>query len=178
MAVNNPTLDIIVMPTYSPYTLAVGDYSIYPSGYTPSSPTLEISAAGFPTKSVSFVPNNLNIYNSSNLGITCEDAPSSLLPDGIYSIKYSIAPAYLYFVTKTILRVDNIMEKFDTAFMKLDMMECDLALKRQQKIELDSINYFIQCAIAAANKCANKTAIDLYNQANKMLNKFGNCKNC
>ena len=178
MALINPKLDILVMPTYSPYTLAIGDYSSYPVGFTPASPTLEVSAAGFPTQSVSFVPNNLNIYNSTNLGITCVDGPNELLPDGIYTLKYSISPAYVNFVEKTILRVDNIMERYDTAFMKLDMMECDGQLKKQQKVELDSINYFIQCAIAAANKCANVKAIELYNQADKMLTKISQCKNC
>jgi hypothetical protein len=171
MSVINPILNILVMPTYSPYTLAIGDYSQYPIGFTPNSPTVEISAAGFPTKSVSFVPNNLNIYNASNLGI-CDASASEPLPDGIYTIKYSIAPAYQYFVEKTIMRVDNIMERFDTAFMKLDMFECDQQIKRQQKIDLDSVNYFIQCSIAAANKCANAKAIELYNQADKMLKKI------
>lgn len=172
MAILNPILDILVMPTYSPYTLAIGDYSKYPAGFVPASPTVEISAAGFPTKSVSFVPSNLNIYNSSNLGITCVDAPDAVLPDGIYTIKYSIAPAYQYFVEKTIMRVDNIMEKYDTAFLKLDITECDQTIKRQQKIELDTVNYFIQGSIAAANKCANTEAIRLYNQADKMLKKI------
>jgi hypothetical protein len=171
MPVNTPILNILVMPTYSPYTLAIGDYSQYPTGYTPSSPTVEISAAGFPTKSVSFVPNSLNIYNASNLGI-CDTNDSQPLPDGIYTIKYSIAPAYQNFVEKTIMRVDAIMERYDTAFMKLDMFECDQQIRRQQKIDLDSVNYFIQCSIAAANKCANAKAIQLYNQADKMLKKI------
>lgn len=179
MTVNNPILDIIVMPTYSPYTLAVGDYSQYPVGYAPSSPTIEITAPGYNKQAVSFVPKNLNLFNSTNMGITCEGQPESLLPDGLYTLKYTVAPAFTYFVTKTILRVDNIMERFDTAFMKLDITECDQAIKREQKIQLDTINYFIQCAIAAGNKCANKKAIQLYNQASKMLEKFNNqCQNC
>ena len=30
----------------------------------------------------------------------------------------------------------HLQEKFDSAFMKLDMMECDLAIKTQQKVDL------------------------------------------
>jgi hypothetical protein len=77
------------------------------------------------------------------------------------------------------MRTELIQEKFDGAFMKLDMMECDLAIKKQQKVNLNSIYYFIQGAIAAANNCAVATSNKLYNQANIMLNSFINNKcNC
>jgi hypothetical protein len=61
------------------------------------------------------------------------------LPDGIYTLKYTVEPAYENFVVKSIMRVDRIQEKFDEAFMKLDMMECDRAIKTQQKVNLTSI---------------------------------------
>ena len=75
------------------------------------------------------------------------------------------------------MRVEQIQETFDEAFMKLDMMECDLAIKQQQKVELNSIYYFIQGSIAAANNCAVDTANKLYTQASKMLSNFikNNC---
>jgi hypothetical protein len=58
-------------------------------------------------------------------------------------------------------------------------MECDLAISTQQKVELNSIYFFIQGAIAAANNCAVATANKLYNQATKMLNNFSkNGCNC
>ena len=56
--------------------------------------------------------------------------------------------------------------------MKLDMMECDRAIKTQAKVDLTSIYFFIQGAIAAANNCAIIEANKLYNQAQKMLNNF------
>ena len=57
------------------------------------------------------------------------------------------------------------------------MMECDLAIRRQQKVNLNSIYYFIQGSIAAANTCAVDTSNKLYTQANNMLNNFikNNC---
>jgi hypothetical protein len=70
------------------------------------------------------------------------------------------------------MRVDQLQEKFDNAFMKLDMMECDLAIKKQQKVTLDSIYYFIQGSIAAANNCAVDTATKLYKQALRMITNF------
>jgi hypothetical protein len=77
------------------------------------------------------------------------------------------------------MRVDQLQEKFDSAFMKLDMMECDAAIRKQQMVDLNSIYFFIQGSIAAANNCAIATANKLYNQANRMLNQFiANKCNC
>jgi hypothetical protein len=73
--------------------------------------------------------------------------------------------------------VERLQEKFDEAFMKLDMMECDKAIRAQSKVELNTIYFFIQGAIAAANNCAVDEANKLYLQADKMLNYFIN-NNC
>ena len=56
--------------------------------------------------------------------------------------------------------------------MKLDMMECDRAIKTQSKVDLNSIYFFIQGSIAAANNCAVIEANKLYRQADNMLNNF------
>jgi hypothetical protein len=75
------------------------------------------------------------------------------------------------------MRTALIQEKFDNAFMKLDMMECDSAIRTQSKVTLNSIWYLIQGSIAAANNSAIATANKLYAQANNMLNNFikNNC---
>jgi hypothetical protein len=56
-------------------------------------------------------------------------------------------------------------------------MECDRAIKTQQKVNLTSIYFFIQGSIAAANNCDPLTANKLYNKASKMLDTFIN-NNC
>ena len=57
------------------------------------------------------------------------------------------------------------------------MMECDGAIKTQSSVTLNTINFFIQGAKAAANNCAEKEALKLYNQASNMLDTFikSNC---
>lgn len=165
-------LDLLLIDTHTPYALAIGDFSTYPANYTPVSPTLYICAAGWPEVTLEFTPNSVNVYNSENLCITAAGEDLVALPDGLYHIKYTINPAYQNFVNKTFLKIDNLQEKFDTAFMKLDMMECDMAIKKQRKIELDTINYYIQGAIAAANKCADDLSIKLYRKADVMLTQF------
>jgi len=172
-------LDFLVIPTYNVQTLGIADASTYPPAPPVSAPTIEIDVPGFGLVSLPFNINDFNIYTSASLGITAVGDPLLPIPDGVYYIKYSVAPAYQNFVQKTIMRVDQLQEKFDSAFMKLDMMECDAAIRKQQMVDLNSIYYFIQGSIAAANNCAVDTANKLYNQANKMLNQFiANRCNC
>jgi len=170
-------LDILVIPTYNTLTLGVADASVYPTNPpVVSGATIEITVPGFGTFVKPFAVNDFNIFTTSNLGIT-EPGIDQPLPDGVYRLKYSVAPAYKNFVQKSIMRVEQLQEKFDGAFMKLDMMECDRAIKTQAKVDLTSIYFFIQGSIAAANNCAEQEAMKLYNQANRMLDNFlrNNC---
>ncbi len=170
-------LDILVVQTYNSKTLGVADASTYPDSPPVQSPTIEITVPGFGIASLPFVPNDFNIFNSTSLGLTEVGFPILPIPDGLYTLTYSVTPAYENYVTKTIMRVDQLQEKFDEAFMKLDMMECDAAIKTQSKVELTSIYFFIQGSIAAANECAIDTANKLYIQASKQLANFikNNC---
>lgn len=171
-------LDILVVPTYNTLTLGVADASTYPTD-PPSvtSPSIAIDVPNFGIVTLPFNVNDFNIFNSASLGLSTVGDPLIPLPDGIYTLTYSVAPAYENYVTKTIIRVEQLQEKFDSAFMKLDMMECDLAIKTQSKVTLNSIYYMIQGSIAAANNCAVDTSNKLYAQANRMLNNFikNNC---
>lgn len=170
-------LDILVIPTYNSKTLGIADASTYPAVPPVTAPTIEVTVPGFNKVVLPFNINDFNILNSASLGLSSVGDPLLPLPDGVYFLKYSVTPAYQNFVEKSIMRVEQLQEKFDAAFMRLDMMQCDLAIKTQQKVTLNSIYYFIQGAIAAANNCAIDEANKLYNQANKMLNNFikGGC---
>ena len=164
------TLDILVINTYNVQTLGIADNSVYDIAIT--APTIDITVPGNPVVSLPFTPNNLNIFNSTTLALTPVGEPLQPLPDGVYFLKYSIAPSATYNVEKSIMRTAAIQEKFDSAFMKLDMMECDLAVRTQSKVTLNTIYYLIQGSIAAANNSAIDTANKLYAQANKMLDNF------
>jgi hypothetical protein len=168
-------LDIIVVPTYSTYNIAVVDISTYPTDPpVVDTPWIEIQVPAFGAYGGAFTVGGVNVFNSTDLGIT-EEGSEIPIPDGIYRFKYTVTPAFENYVEKTIMRVDQLQEKFDRAFMKLDMMECDGALKAQVKVEINTIYFLIQGAIAAANDCATVQAQKLYDQANKMLNNINNC---
>ena len=164
-------LDILVVPTYNLNLLNITDASIYPDPLTVTSPTIEITVPGFNRVLLPFTIQKPNVFSSITLGLS-EPGEYLSLPDGIYNIKYSIAPAQDNFITRNIFRTEKLQEKFDNAFMQLDMMECDRAIKEQSQVKLNTINIFIQGAIASANNCANIEAKKLYEKADKMLTTF------
>jgi len=167
------TLDFLVINTYDTKTLGIADTSLYDS-YPPVvvSPTMAITVPGFISPVlIPFVPDEFNVYNSVTLGLSTYPTLNPL-PDGVYYMVYTVDPALTYRVEKNIMRTALIQEKFDGAFMKLDMMECDSAIRTQAKVVLSSINFMIQGSIAAANNCAIDTANKLYIQANRQLDYF------
>jgi len=172
-------LDILVIPTYNTLTLGIADASTYDTNPpVVTSPTIDITLPGYTNPvSLPFTVNEFNIFNSTSLGLSAVGAPLIPLPDGVYYLKYTVAPAYLNYVEKNIMRIELIQEKYDNAFMKLDMMECDNAIRTQAKVDLSSINFMIQGSISAANNCAVDTANKLYIQANRQLDYFIN-NNC
>lgn len=175
---NETQLNILIIPTFDLLSIAIQDTSVYQDPLPIPKPvyTLEVTVPGFNTITVPFVEEALNVYFSDILGIT-ETGVEQPLPDGIYCFKYSTSEVGVPPAEKTILRIDRLQEKFDEAFMKLEMMECDQAIKTQSKVELSTIYFFIQGAVAAANNCDPITSSKLYNKANKMLDTFID-KNC
>lgn len=166
-----PILDLLVLDSHDPRLLVIADISTYVDGATPISPTLAVTAPGYDEKQIPFVVSTVQMFNSNTLGIPCHTngCPPVVLPDGIYTFKYAIFPAYKFNVTKTFLRVDRLYQKFDEKFLSVEMFQCDDQTRRERRMLIDNAEYFIQGAIAAANRCANKMAIDLYQKADKLL---------
>jgi hypothetical protein len=165
-------LNILSVPTYDVTSMIIVDASTYiQDPPIVISPTLEVDVPNFGKVFLPFNVNSYLVLTTSVLGIT-DVGVKDPLPDGIYTLKYTIEPAYENFVEKTIMRVERLQEKFDSAFMKLDMMVCDEAIKTQAKVDLQSIGFFIQGSIVAGNKCAIAEAIKLYTTADKMLKRF------
>lgn len=170
------TLDFLVINTYSAQTLGIADISVYDIPIVSPTVAITLPATTVPV-SIPFSPNDFNIFNSTILGLTQVGQPLVALPDGVYYIKYSINPALTYKVEHTIMRTEKIQEKFNNAFMKLDMMICDGPVRTQSKVTLNTINYLIQGSIAAGNNSAINVSNKLYTQADMMLDNFikNNC---
>lgn len=166
-------LDFVVLQTNSVMNMTVLDISTYPLSPAVTSPTIKITVPSFGTVTRPFITGTYNVYNSTNLGIT-PLGQETALPDGVYTLRYFVDPEAETYVEYSILRVAKLEEKYYEAFLTLDLMECDGAIKKQSFVQLNSIYYFIQGAVAAANNCAIMEANKLYKQANNMLNNFVN----
>jgi hypothetical protein len=174
-----PKLDLIVLDTHNNYTLAIGDISTYPTNYNIVNPSLEITPPGFKKQILSFEEKNINVYNSYNLGLCAQSLiETTPLPDGLYTIRYSIHPAYKYSTEKTFLRVDSLQQKFDRIFVNSDIAEC--GLNKKDYAVLREINLDIEGAISAANTCSYKLAMELYRKANERIDNYSKnkCKSC
>lgn len=163
-----PILDILVLDTNSKYTLGIADISTYPTGFNISSPTIEITPPGYMMESIIFVPRTIQMFDSGTLGISCGDGCSKTpIPDGVYKIRYSVYPNYKYTVTKSIIRVDELVEKFDKVYIQLGT--CDTQYENQLRNQMHAIWAYINEAIAAANNCMEKQAMELYRKASSAI---------
>lgn len=169
-----PNIDFIILDTHNRKTIAVGDTSFYPTGFSILNPTYEITPPSFVKKNIQFSPSGFMLLNSNDLEITCdaEECNLSDLPDGIWTIKASISPANKYFKEKTFIRVDNLKTKFAKAFLTAELGMCHPTLQARDKEILDEANFYIEGAIAEANKCNNKMAMEYYDEANKILDNY------
>lgn len=163
-------LDLAIIEVYNPFVLTIADVSTYPTGKVINNSYIDITAPGFVKKTLIFTPRQVNIFSSAALDMN----PNQQLPDGIWKLRYSIQPNYQDYTDKSYLKIDLLKEKFDRAFMAVDINECNTYIKNHKKEMLDEIERFIQAAMAAANQCNEKLALELYLKANKMLDKI-NC---
>jgi len=179
---DTPILDITLVPTYSLKTMSIADISIYPSGLNINNATLEITSPGLRKVAISFIPKSVNTINSNTIQLTCVDSYSELasLPDGIYTLKYSIAPNQTYFIEKNFIRVDQLECKYANALLYLDLDESDFKEKHSIKLKkLKPVRILIDGSIAAMNECDGPLAIKLYQKANELVEDLlnGEC-NC
>ena len=171
-------LRIVVLDTHEVESICITDASTYPDDPPiVTAANLLMTAPGFLPISTAFNVQGNNILGSDRFGITPLGEDLKPLPDGLYEFTYSIAPSATNFTTIHIMRVNQLQEKFDKAFMSLDFMVCDNAIKSQAKVTLNTIYLLIQGAIAAANECALIESNKLYDKASAMLDTLLK-KNC
>ncbi|SEW21506.1 hypothetical protein SAMN05428988_3218 [Chitinophaga sp. YR573] len=165
-------LDIDLIETYNSSILAIADVSSYPPEKNIENPFIEITPPGFSKVGLSFIPKTVNLFNSTSIELTNPEVKPAPLPDGIYHLKYSVRPNYEIYTQKTFLKTNGIRERFDIAFLKADVSNCDSRSAARFRSKLDLISFYLQYAMAAANICNEKLAMDLYRKAQRLLDKF------
>lgn len=168
------TLDLQLVETYKLNQLAVADSSVYSE--SPTNPSMEITAPGYSKINVTFVPGVVNIYNAVNLEISTDNT-SAYLPDGLYTMKYSVNPNATTYVQKTFMRTGYIEMLYKRAFLQIDN-NCDCEPNKQKRLkdELRDIKLLIDGSVAAADNCDPETANTLYRKAYKFITNLKLCE--
>lgn len=104
------------------------------------------------------------------------------LPDGLYTITYSISPNDLVNVTYYHLRVTKTLNKLYNELCKIQLERCEPTKEVMEKLEeLRFIQMYIAAAKAKAEYCnAPNQAVDMLRYAIRLLDKFQNscCTSC
>lgn len=171
----NTKLDLQLVETYKLGTIAFADISRYiPNANNPS---FEITVPGYSKINVPFTPSIVNIYNAVNLEISNDSDENTYLPDGIYNIKYSVAPNNVYFIERSFMRTSYIDSLYKRTFLQIDNgCDCNPSIKKELKEELRDIKLLIDGSVAAADNCDISMANRLYRKAFEMIKNMKLCE--
>lgn len=165
-------LDIEMYKDCSLSKLIIADESEY-DNVRVKNPTLEITPPNFPKINVAFQENQVNIYNSRLLNIQCDR--NGNLPDGVYTVRYSIQPNIDNFIEKKFFRTEILKCKYGKVLLSLHLEECCSDLSSKLNTVQDAWQLILG-VYAAANDCDFVVAYDLYNKACKILDDLKNCE--
>lgn len=180
--VSNLILDI--PDTYSVKTLRINDSSLYNADLDVECGLLEIIPPGY-TKSINFdVSAAFSIVlNSSNLKLAKVRVFKDLqaLPDGVYSIKYSIKPNAEAWVEYDHMRINKILKSYYELLcaVKLQPYPTDKRIKKELK-RISEIRTYIDASKVEVEECGNRNrGLELYNYAQELIKSIkGSCLNC
>ena len=174
-----PDLDLNLVDLRDMSTLVISDVSTYLTIPTSDQIALQITPpGGYPTVNVPFTPGSVNVYKCVDLGLTCSDSGCTPLPDGIYTITYTIISsatqsnnqnATTASITKKFIRVDEIKCAYEHAFIALDM-NCHNDNQRGYMADLDRAKLYISGCIAEANRGNDVLSFKYYQKAEFILN--------
>lgn len=170
-------LNIKLEPTYDLLSIGFADMSHYDYPQSVIGNSIEITPPGFPKISKPFTIQSVNIYRSNDLGISCSNENLLPLPDGRYSIKYSISPSTDNYVEKSFYRIDNLICQFEEKFLQIDLPNCNCIGHKQDlyKKRLREIRLLFESLIVASNTCNFNTCDYIYDFIQKQLASIKDC---
>jgi len=124
------------------------------------------------------------ILNGCTLGIQTGGCGtvSEVIPDGIYTIRYSISPNDKVFVEYHYLRTCQVLNMYFSELCKLELSACEPAPEVKDALnELRLIKSFIDAAKAKVEQCDDlQQGMELFRYAQARLQKYasGGCSTC
>jgi hypothetical protein len=170
----NVNIDFDVMSDL--YYLKVFDFSTW--AHIEKKPSIiEITLPGYETPHTAFFDKNkVNIYNSIMLYANCTNCPEAsinILPDGIYIVKVTGSPSSFYKERKY-LKTDSIQKEIDKIYIE--------AITNKERVQivdkLAEIEFLLNAAGAHLRYDMERESRICFEQAQRLVEKLTECKNC
>lgn len=180
------TLSLDIIESLNCSILRIDDTSIYTNLIPIECATLRIFYPGssYPvdlSTNEGIIPNFRLNLTACDLGLQTENCNSNLssLPDGIYTLNYSVSPNDKIFAEYYHLRTCNLRNCYDQILCELDLANCEPNVETEKKLKLlHEIDLYIKAAIANVEIChETDKGIQLYTYAKKLISKF-TCSTC
>lgn len=178
------SLAIDIPDTACENTLRIVDVSIYDSLVEFDCPRLDIYLPGFsePIYYTDLTEGFIKNLSTQSLGLSAQENPINNLPDGLYTIRYSVSPNTLVYVQYYHLRVTYLTNVYYREICKIQMQACEPTAEQIERMkDLRYIKMYIDAAKAKAEYCHSpKQAIEMYTYAERLLAKYqsGACVSC
>jgi len=179
------SLGLDIVDTSNQNILKVSDISVYNSDLGVTCQELLITPPGFQvstTVPITFLQQGFNlVLTACDLGLQqayC-DSKFDPLPDGIYALRYSIAPNDYVYVEYNHLRTVEALNRLDKLFCQLDLGDCTPTRDKLDRLaKLMEIKGMLHAAKTTVEYChRSDKGMVIYDQAVKMLEKL-DCKTC
>lgn len=182
-------LALEVIETSCENILRITDMSVYATGLAVDCPRLDIWLPGAAQPVYLDSTTTPVLTSSFDLRLTpvilypnITTTTSTVLPDGIYTIRYSVSPNDIVYVEYYHLRVTQLLNDYFRELCKIQLAECEPSSEMHQKLhDLRYIRLLIDAAKVKAEICHSpKQARDMYAYAQKQLAKYktGGCVTC
>lgn len=176
-------LSLDIPDTRNECVLCIMDTSLYADKVPVECPYIDILPPGFTCAvRLEVEPQFCKIcFTACDLGLQTDDCGVvyNPIPDGVYAVKYSVAPNEHVFVEYNHLRITDALNKLNNAYCDVKAGTCDPLPDVKEKLkELRLIESLLKAAKAKVEYCHTpKEGMDLYEYALKRLNKL-NCSTC
>ena len=172
-------IDFEVIPTYNPQKLLVGDASVWLNAENKPAYILITPPGSKKAISNSFQKERINIFTSVNLGMsclnTCGEQDYVDLPDGIWTINVKSAYQGIEKI-RYYLKTDRFRLELDKIYIKASL-EYNIKDK-QLREDFSDVELMIRTAEAFARDGDFSKASRDFSEAQKILKKYQDCKNC
>jgi hypothetical protein len=179
---NKHILSLDIPDTLNLNVLRVVDTSTYSTELAVACPTLQILVPGFTEPvTVTMVQGGETLVTACALGIQTTNCDTVLtaLPDGIYVVRYSVAPNDKVFVEYNYLRITAAVNKYYNIFCNVNLSGCEpLPPEREKLTKLRLLRTMLDGAKSKVEFCHNNDqGMAIYNYVLAQLDKLS-CSYC